>query len=450
MRFLQSIRFRIISICILFALVVNLSYTQLLVLVTEESQDDIFNLHIVQRARDWSEAYSKDVTVLKNSNITKENIFIGSDAELIEYVSKKYSLDKNGLGKEFESLAQWPLVGHIESEFHDDVILYEIEYRSTLLLHIAKSPLYQNKELKSLYYLVDITELYPEAFSEADTTLMQLFVLLITTICSVLIGFYLANRAVLPLSQLSNDVIAVEVGNKIELSRQYYNDEVGLLADNLSTIFRRIESFIEREKSFSRDASHELRTPITNIQIAIELARSMPQFDDEKVQSILNRISRSNKDMIHLVETFLLLGREESKEEASVLCDFHDMIEECLEKNKYLIGSEQLSINNNVLANTRVIQPVNILAIVLNNLIRNSFQYTQTGSVTVSGSESYLEVKDTGIGFAYSEDIAPYANQHESGLGLGLNIVQKICFIRGWNFQIHSEVGKGTNIRINF
>lgn len=52
----------------------------------------------------------------------------------------------------------------------------------------------------------------------------------------------------------------------------------------------------------------------------------MSQFDDEKVQSVLNRISRSNKDMIHLVETFLLLGREESKEEGSVLCNFHDMI----------------------------------------------------------------------------------------------------------------------------
>lgn len=450
MRFLQSIRFRIISICILFALVVNLTYTQLLLLVTEESQDDVFNSYIVERARDWSEAYLKDVDVLKNSNIINENIFIGSDSELIEYVSKKYSLDESIFGKEFEGLAQWPLVGHIETELHDDVILYEIEYRSTLLLHIAKSSLYQNTEENYLYYLADITGIYPDPISEADTILMRLFVLLITTIFSVLIGFYLANRAVLPLSQLSEDVIEVEVGNKIELSREYYNDEVGLLAENLTTMFQRIESFVEREKSFSRDASHELRTPITNIQIAIELARSMPQFDDEKVQNILDRISRSNKDMIHLVETFLLLGREESKEEDSVLCNFHDMIEECLEKNKYLINDEQLSIYNDVPASTRIIQPVNILAIVLNNLIRNSFQYTQTGSITVSGSESYLEVEDTGTGFSYSEDIAPYANQHESGLGLGLNIVQKICLIRGWSFQIESEVGKGTKIRINF
>lgn len=59
-------------------------------------------------------------------------------------------------------------------------------------------------------------------------------------------------------------------------------------------------------------------------------------------------------------------------------------------------------------------------------------------------------MEDTGTGFSYSEDIVPYANQHESGLGLGLNIVQKICHIRGWSFQIDSEVGKGTKIRINF
>ena len=86
----------------------------------------------------------------------------------------------------------------------------------------------------------------------------------------------------------------------------------------------------------------------------------------------------------------------------------------------------------------------------LNNLIRNAFQYTNAGSVKVSGTAQYLEVEDTGIGFEYKKDLIPYSDHHESGLGLGLNIVQRICQLKGWQLLIDSKLGEGTSIRVNF
>ncbi|MFT6449495.1 MAG: signal transduction histidine kinase [Oleispira sp.] len=435
--------------CILFALIVNVSYTQLLILVTEESQDDVFNWHLAHSAKIWSEEYKINKKIIENSGALGKDIFIGLESDLIEFVSEKYNLDTDMLAKEFTSLTHWPIVNHIEKEIYQDVILYEIEFND-VRLHIAKAELDIRKNSVSLYYLVDVSKLYPQSGSDVDTLFLQVFMFLISTIFAIFIGMYLANRAVLPLSQLSNDVDTVEIGQKIVLNRQYYNDEIGILADKLRAMFQRIDSFVEREKSFSRDASHELRTPITNIQIAVELAKTMPQCSDRKVQAVLNRISRSNNDMIHLVKTFLLFGREESKEEEASFFNLHNMAAESLEKNIYLVNEEFISVINDINENTQIKQPIKILEIVLNNLIRNSFQYTHKGSIKVSGTAQYVQVEDTGIGFTYTKNFTPYSVQHESGLGLGLNIVQRICQLKGWQILIESTLGKGTLIRVNF
>ena len=66
MNIIQSIRFRIIAMCILFALIVNVSYTQLLILVTEESQDDVFNWHLAHSAKIWSEEYKINKKIIEN------------------------------------------------------------------------------------------------------------------------------------------------------------------------------------------------------------------------------------------------------------------------------------------------------------------------------------------------------------------------------------------------
>ena len=246
MNIIQSIRFRIIAMCILFALIVNVSYTQLLILVTEESQDDVFNWHLAHSAKIWSEEYKINKKIIENSGALGKDIFIGLESDLIEFVSEKYNLDTDMLAKEFTSLTHWPIVNHIEKEIYQDVILYEIEFNH-VRLHIAKAELDIRKNSVSLYYLVDVSKLYPQSGSDVDTLFLQVFMFLISTIFAIFIGMYLANRAVLPLSQLSNDVDTVEIGQKIVLNRQYYNDEIGILADKLRAMFQRIDSFVERE-----------------------------------------------------------------------------------------------------------------------------------------------------------------------------------------------------------
>ena len=161
MNIFQSIRFRIIAMCILFAFIVNLSYTQLLVLVTEESQDDVFNLHLAHSAKVWADEYKKDNQFIENLGAIGKDIFIGSESELMDYVTKKYDLKIEMLKKDYEGLSHWPLIDHVEKEIHEEVILYEIEY-DNIRLHIAKAELDAQEKSVSLFYLVDVGKLYPQ------------------------------------------------------------------------------------------------------------------------------------------------------------------------------------------------------------------------------------------------------------------------------------------------
>jgi len=58
-----------------------------------------------------------------------------------------------------------------------------------------------------------------------------------------------------------------------DLSRNFYEDEVGVLAKALEQSMQRVEAFVNREQQFTRDVSHELRTPVTVIKGAAELLK---------------------------------------------------------------------------------------------------------------------------------------------------------------------------------
>lgn len=90
------------------------------------------------------------------------------------------------------------------------------------------------------------------------------------------------------------------------------SNEIGMLTQTIESAMNRIREFIEREKQFIRDASHELRSPLTVIKGAVEIIEDYPDIADKRmIEKPLNRIRQSVKDMENLTETFLWLAREE-------------------------------------------------------------------------------------------------------------------------------------------
>ena len=186
----------------------------------------------------------------------------------------------------------------------------------------------------------------------------------------------------------------------------------------------------------------------------MDLARTLLDKDQhqnektgDKVNELLERIDRSNKDMSHLIETFLLLGREKKTDHQYEEVSLRDLCEESIEKNLYLRKKDEITYNNLVSTEAMLSCPKRNLSIVLDNLVRNAFQYTETGTVTVSGDEKAIKVTDTGLGISHSKNDK---NEKLDGTGIGLTIVDRICKIHGWQFEIDSKADRGTIASIIF
>ena len=95
-----------------------------------------------------------------------------------------------------------------------------------------------------------------------------------------------------------------------------------------------------------------------------------------------------------------------------------------------------------------------LLEVVIGNLLRNAFFYTESGTVSLRLETARLTISDTGVGMP-PEVLAHVFERHykgdaSSGAGVGLSLVKRICDRYGWPIFIRSEPGKGVTVEIDF
>ncbi len=238
-----------------------------------------------------------------------------------------------------------------------------------------------------------------------------------------------------------------------ELRRTSDSDVIKLI-DALDHFTERLEQFIQREKNFTRDASHELRTPLAVIKSSLALLQKRTDFLPNENQSIA-RIDHTLRDMESLIETLLLLAREESSPlpEEDVL--INDLLIMLMEQVNQAIGNDKVSleIEQNCLLLIPAVEKV--LAILFSNLLRNAFIYTRQGVISITIGDKQVSISDTGIGMSQHQlehVFEPFYRAHtdSNGHGLGLTIVTQLCNRYGWKLKIRSKQGEGTRITVVF
>lgn len=234
--------------------------------------------------------------------------------------------------------------------------------------------------------------------------------------------------------------------------------EVEKLVSSFSSYSRRIQQFVERERAFTRDASHEFRTPLTVIKMASDILLSEQELDDFS-RKYVSRIKGSARDMEELIDAFLILARETDKEFEDEHTVVVDIVEREIRNADIYLDKKPLVINVDEQFPLELFTARKVIAIVLGNLIRNAILYTNEGSVTVTIKEHSVVINDTGIGMdeeQIKKIFQPYyrADQEgktqRKGYGVGLTIVRRLSNRFNWLVNVQSEVGVGTNIEVVF
>lgn len=278
---------------------------------------------------------------------------------------------------------------------------------------------------------------------------------------STWITYRASRRAVTPIAALARavrdwdpkkpDLRALDV----DLQPGNLDHDAEALAVALRTLGRRIEAFVERERNFTRDASHELRSPLTVIKVAADVLA-----DDEELPAFahrsIGRIRTATRDMEALIEAFLILARESDTGLPEDDFQIDELVVDELEFVRPLVDDKPVELVLRREGSFRLHASSRVLSVMLGNLLRNACHFTERGHVAVTIGNDFVRVEDTGVGIS-DENLAkvftPYfsAGTHpRGGHGVGLTIVKRLSDRFGWPLQLDSVLGKGTVATIRF
>ncbi len=280
---------------------------------------------------------------------------------------------------------------------------------------------------------------------------------LVVLMFALAIGWRIAHGVVQPIKQLADQVIAFK--NKLNESVQlsgFNDDEIGDLAHELQHYHDQLRILLIHEKEFASNVSHELRTPITSISLAVEILSANENLPPRE-RGRIRRIQRGINEMVELIETFLVLARinSESNEDCH-LRKLEPIVRKVIEQQRIWLGNKPVEVNVVEKSSLEVSAPLGILDVLVANLVRNAFKYTQRGRIQVLLLPGQLTIADTGMGIdtlTQAQIFKCYVKKDTcdpNKVGLGLMIVYRICERYGWRVTFESIKNRGSEFTVWF
>lgn len=222
----------------------------------------------------------------------------------------------------------------------------------------------------------------------------------------------------------------------------------------------------EIKTDFINNMTHEFKTPIATINLALDAIKNPKIIDDKgKVMNYVKMIRDENKRMHAQVENVLRISKLEKNQldVSKEKCDLHDLIDEAITHVELLIESKGGKITKDfkaslseVLANS--FHMTNVIVNILDNAIKYSSEAPIVDVFTQSTAKNIIiKVKDEGVGMSknvqknifkkfYREETGNIHNV--KGHGLGLSYVKKIIELHEGTVFVESEKGKGSTFTI--
>ncbi len=257
------------------------------------------------------------------------------------------------------------------------------------------------------------------------------------TLLLALVTWLLMKRLSQPVSKLTKWTHELTPETLKRSPPDFAYPELNQMAELIQGSLSSVNEAMEREQRFLRYTSHELRTPISVIRNNIELMHKLQQKQaaqlSDKQQDIIERIDRASQTMQHLCETLLWLNREDTDSLAKQQFRLDELIHNLVDEMRYLLKNKPVNIDIKTDVCTLYASSV-ATRIIIGNLIRNAFQHTWDGSVSIQQQGNQVTISNQ------STKIDKDNFQNDQGFGLGLQLTQQLCQKLEWPYQNHVNV----------
>lgn len=305
-----------------------------------------------------------------------------------------------------------------------------------------------------------VTIVVAEEREKLESALLTLHLTLgVFGVLALLLTVFLVRKvvrhALTPLRQLQHQVAQLDT-NSLEkrLSSDYSVSDLEEITDQFNLLLQRIEGGFRREKQFSGDVAHELRTPVTEIKALAEVAIRWPE--DSTINSRFhNDVLAASVQMESTINNLLALARSESI--LAIDCvDQIDLVYETAQfVNKHLEVTNDISRDILVEGSSEVFvrTVASFLKLILENIVQNAISHSSAqGSIRIriESRNGHFEISVSNSTDSLVKEDLPYIfdrmwrkdkvrrNQSSvvrSDSGIGLSLVRNYCELLGYKVQ---------------
>jgi heavy metal sensor kinase len=274
-------------------------------------------------------------------------------------------------------------------------------------------------------------------------------------------GHMMSGKALQPVSALAAEARRINERNlDIRLPVPDAKDEIHDLSQTLNQMLERIDEAFVSIRTFTGNASHELRTPISLLRTEIEVALYRPR-ETWEYREILGRLHKETVRMTNLVENLLFLARADGGAESVVLAPIRvtHLLHQAAKTWKSAMNQALLDFHAEMPVDELIVLgDAHSLHRLLSILLENACKFTPPGgAVTLSaaadGERIVLSIRDTGVGIAPEHRprifdrfyrAAQASKTIPAGSGLGLALAKWIAERHGTEVSVESDTGSGS------
>lgn len=274
-----------------------------------------------------------------------------------------------------------------------------------------------------------------------------------------LLLWYLIGRGLAPLKTLSTLIGARDARSLEPLGVAIVPDEVRTLVDAIDRLLARLRQSIGRERAFTSDAAHELKTPLAaiKVQAQVALATDDPAHQQLAMQRVVQGVDRSAR----LAEQLLLLARLDEYERIPTRAVVvRELVDAAVERHVAKAADKAIDIVTGDASGRAIDADPILVGILLDNLVDNAIKYGRRGGrieldMHDDGALQRIVVRDDGPGVAPGERerlgdrFYRGSGAQSPGSGLGLSIVTRIAHYFGGTVRFEAGIdGHGLCVTI--
>ncbi len=292
---------------------------------------------------------------------------------------------------------------------------------------------------------------------------LSLVALVILSLASVLIGWFVAGRVLRPLRTMTKAARAISSTNlELRLAPTGPDDELKDLGETFDDLLDRLERSFEAQRQFVANASHELRTPLARQRALVQYALGDPDPTLDGWRAAFERVLVAEEQQDQLLEALFMLARGERGLERRVPVDLAEVAEAALRARGQDIEGRGLHVDAR-LEHAVVPGDPRLLERLAANLLDNATYYNVPGgqievATEVRHGRAILRVANTGPSIPAADvdqlfepfrRLQPDRTTHAEGWGLGLSIVRAVATAHGGTVRARAREAGGLEVEVS-